>query len=285
MVAEEVLNEALAINRTLFGRSSIQAASSLNMLAVTIALDQRRLAEAIALYREAFEIREHISHPDAQSSFSSFAPTRPAAAWSDLGATVDAARSPARTSRPPAPLEAMPMQRESMAEVETALREAQRFAHTQYAKDSWEEAFYLALTVWVQLQEKKYEEAENNARQCLAIRLKLRPDDWSVFHTRHLLGAAQAGQKRFTEAEPLLIDGYHGMKQRRASMPDFHLPRLGESALRIIDFYTELQRPGKVAEWKAEFDGLDEDAKQTLVLKQPVAGAARHAVISAKPLP
>jgi serine/threonine protein kinase/tetratricopeptide (TPR) repeat protein len=279
--AEGVLNEALTINRRVFGQSSIQAASSINMLAVTIALDQRRLPEAIALYREAFEIRERINNPNATPAVStSPASVGSAATLGEIGAALSTARSEARASRPPSPLEALLMQRESMAEVENALREAQRFAHTQYAKDSWEEAFYLALTVWVQLQERKFEEAETHARQCLAIRLKLRPDDWSVFHAKHLLGAAQAGQKRFAEAETLLVEGYQGMKARRATMPDFHLPRIGESALRIIDFYTELKRPDKVAEWKSEFESLDDESKRSLVFKQPIAGASHAGTLT-----
>ena len=168
----------------------------------------------------------------------------------------------------------MLVQRDSMAEVENALREAQRFAHTQYAKDSWEEAFYMALTAWVLLQEKKFDEAETLARQCLAIRLKLRPNDWSVFHAKHMLGAAQAGQKRFEEAEPLLIEGYRGMKERRTGMPDFHIPRLGESALRIVDFYTDLKRTDKTAEWQAEFDRLDDEAKRSLVVSSRTSAPA-----------
>src|SRR5688500_1293964 len=190
--AESVLQEALDINRNVFGSWSVQAASSLNLLAVTVALDQRRLPEAIAFYREAFDIREHIKDPATAP-----APKTPATINSLSGirhALNDAPKDSRNTH--PLGLDALALQTESMAEVENALREAQRFAHTQYAKDSWEEAFYLALTAWVLLQEGKFSEAETPARQCLAIRIKLRPDDWSVFHAKHMLGAAMAGQSR-----------------------------------------------------------------------------------------
>jgi hypothetical protein len=40
------------------------------------------------------------------------------------------------------------------------------------------------------------------------------PDDWQSFDTRSLLGSALAGQKKFVEAEPLLVSGYEGMKHR-----------------------------------------------------------------------
>jgi tetratricopeptide (TPR) repeat protein len=254
-----VLREALGINRQVFGASSIQAASSLNILAVTIALDQRRLPEAIALYRDAFEIREQAKDPKSPRPPSPGTP-------GEIRDALGAAQATSRTTSPLVPMESMLIQRASLAEVENALREAQRFAHVQYAKDSWEEAFYLALTTWVLLQENKFDEAEAPARQCLAIRMKLRPDDWSVFHARHMLGAAQAGQKRYAEAEPLLLEGYLGMNERRASMPEFHIPRLGECVLRLIKFYQDLGRTDEAAKWQGEFNRLDAEAKRSLIV-------------------
>jgi tetratricopeptide (TPR) repeat protein len=268
--AEKALQEALEINRNVFGSWSVQAASSLNLLAVTVALDQRRLPDAIALYREAFDIRAHIKDPATAPA------PKSAATMKSLGEIGHALNVTAKEARPAHPLEldAVAGQTGSMAEVENALREAQRFAHTQYAKDSWEEAFYLALTTWVLLQEGKFSEAETPARQCLAIRLKLRPDDWSVFHARHMLGAALAGQRRLAEAEPLLLEGYRGVLERRASMPDFHLSRIGECILRIAEFYRKLGRPADAAKWQAEFNRLDTDAKRSLIVRPRSPSAA-----------
>ena len=125
----------------------------------------------------------------------------------------------------------------------------------------------LALTAWVLLQEKKFDDAEALARQCLAIRLKLRPDDWTVFHAKNMLGAAKAGQKRFAEAEALLLEGYRGMHERRATMPPFHLPRIGESVERIITFYTAAGRTDEVARWQSTFDHLEPEARRSLVTR------------------
>jgi serine/threonine protein kinase/Tfp pilus assembly protein PilF len=260
--AESVLTEALDINRRTFGATSLQAASSLNILAVTIALDQRRLPEAIGFYREAFEIRERAR----DSSFIPASNQEAIRSSSERSGALKTGSAVTAKPDPLAPMESMLIQRASLAEVENALREAQRFAHTQYAKDSWEEAFYLALTTWVLLQENKFAEAETPAQQCLAIRLKLSPDDWTVFHARHMLGAARAGQKRFADAEPLLLEGYRGMIERRATMPEFHLPRIGESVLRIIKFYRDVDRPDEVAKWQATFDRLDGEAKRSLIV-------------------
>jgi len=258
--AEEILSEALKISRQVFGPASPEAARAINLLAVTIALDQTRLPEAIGLYREAFDIRERLANPEAGA-------TRRSGVKAGLAAVEirgDAPSDQAGARALPG-LDAILAQREPLAEIEGALREAQQFARSQYAKDSWEEAFYLALTSWVLLQEKKFDEAEEITLRCLAIRLKLRPDDWSVFNAQHLLGAARAGQKRSTEAESLLIKGYEGMRDRAASIPPFHQPRLGEAVLRIVGFYAGIGRTDQVAKWQAEFNQLPREARQSLL--------------------
>lgn len=48
----------------------------------------------------------------------------------------------------------------------------------------------------------------------LAIREKSQPEDWSTFNTLSMLGQALLGQGKFTEAEPLLLQGCAGMLER-----------------------------------------------------------------------
>ena len=61
--------------------------------------------------------------------------------------------------------------------------------------------------------------AETLLRESLTIREKLAPDAWSTFNTQSTLGEALLGQKKHADAEPLLIKGYEGMKQRAAKVP------------------------------------------------------------------
>ena len=65
----------------------------------------------------------------------------------------------------------------------------------------------------------KYDEAEPVARECLALREKEIPDDWRTFNARSMLGGSLLGQKKYAEAEPLLLSGYEGMKQREEQHP------------------------------------------------------------------
>ena len=69
------------------------------------------------------------------------------------------------------------------------------------------------------LKQSKWSQAEPVLRECLAIRQKALPDDWSRFNTTSQIGAALLGQSRYAEAEALVIEGYMGMKARAAIIP------------------------------------------------------------------
>ena len=50
------------------------------------------------------------------------------------------------------------------------------------------------------------------------IREKSQPDVWNTFTAKAMLGAL-LGQKKYAEAEPLLLSGDEGMKQRAKTIP------------------------------------------------------------------
>ena len=70
----------------------------------------------------------------------------------------------------------------------------------------------LAILANARLHEGKFAEAERLARECLTIREIQIPDDWRTFNARSMLGGSLLGQKKYAEAEPLLLAGYQGMK-------------------------------------------------------------------------
>jgi hypothetical protein len=69
------------------------------------------------------------------------------------------------------------------------------------------------------LDQKKWAEAETTLTECLALRAKKQPDAWTTFNTRSLLGGALRGEQKYADAEPLLVTGYEGMKQREPTIP------------------------------------------------------------------
>jgi len=95
-------------------------------------------------------------------------------------------------------------------------------------------------------------DAELLLRECLAFREKTQPDDCSTFNTQSMLGGALLGQKKYTDAEPLLLKGYEGMKQREKSIPPAAATRIAESLDRLIELYTATNKPEDVKKWQAE---------------------------------
>ena len=61
-----------------------------------------------------------------------------------------------------------------------------------------------------------------------------------------------AGQKKYPEAEPLLIRGYEGLKARAADIPAKRQKVLTEAAARIVPFYEVWGKEDKAKEWKAK---------------------------------
>ena len=97
--------------------------------------------------------------------------------------------------------------------------------------------------------EGKFALSEALARGAVEVDQRKRPDDWERFRAESLLGASLAGQKKYAEAEPLLLEGYRGMEARkdRIAVPDrSHLDRAREW---IVQLYQAWGKPAKAAEW------------------------------------
>jgi hypothetical protein len=104
------------------------------------------------------------------------------------------------------------------------------------------------------MQQEKWAEAEAMLRECLTIRETKEPETWTTFGAMSLLGSSLVGQKRFEEAEPLLLKGYEGMKQREEKIPKTSGParRILDAIDRLIEFYTAMGKPDEVKKWQAE---------------------------------
>jgi hypothetical protein len=100
--------------------------------------------------------------------------------------------------------------------------------------------------------QQKWTAAESLFRECLTIREKTQPDVWTTFNTMSLLGGALLGQKKYTDAEPLLLKGYEGMKQREKTIPPQGVLRIPESLDRLIEFSSATNKPEEAKKWRAE---------------------------------
>jgi tetratricopeptide (TPR) repeat protein len=92
-------------------------------------------------------------------------------------------------------------------------------------------------------------EAEPILRECLALLAKTQPDHWRTFHTRSLLGGALLGQKKYKDAEPLLLAGYRGMMKRERAIPPPDRVRLTEALERLVQLSEAVGTRDKAADW------------------------------------
>jgi hypothetical protein len=119
-------------------------------------------------------------------------------------------------------------------------------------KDSPQLAYVLAQIGRAHLEQEQWAKAELVLLECLAIREKVQPNSWTTFNTYSTLGGALLGLKKYTEAEPLLLKGYLGMKEREKTIQPIGKDRLPEALDRLIDLYTAINRPNEVKHWRAE---------------------------------
>jgi hypothetical protein len=89
------------------------------------------------------------------------------------------------------------------------------------------------------------------------------PDDWLRYYAMTQLGVALVEQKKYAEAEPMLVDGYRGLKEREAKMSVPARKVLAAAAARIVALYEAWGRPDRAADWRKQL-GL------------PDPGAAAH---------
>ena len=109
---------------------------------------------------------------------------------------------------------------------------------------------------WALLEVKEFADAETLFRECLAIRQEREPDHWRTFNTISRLGEALVGQKKYAEAERLLIQGYDGLKLRPATPASQGKALLTEAIKRLMRLYEGWDKPDQAAKWRKELDSV-----------------------------
>jgi non-specific serine/threonine protein kinase/serine/threonine-protein kinase len=136
------------------------------------------------------------------------------------------------------------------AEAETLLA---KLADTRRRVLGGEHPDTLETLLWLgktRLRQHKFAEAETVLREALPLYEKAMPDSWQRYECENLLGASVAGQKNSADAERLLVSGYNGMFQRRATIDAANGPRLVQAGERVVQFYESSGNREKAAEWK-----------------------------------
>jgi hypothetical protein len=267
--AETAHREALDIRRKLLGNSSLEVAASLNNLAGVLR-DEEKLTEAESAFRESLAImrslfgEENSQTANALSGLSGVLERagRDAEA-EDLARQSWVIRRKLFGDEHPDSMDSM-HRLVSLLLKEAKLSEAQSLDQDLVARlrarlpaddPALAAAIYgLAATL---LKGGKLAEAEPLIRECLAVREKRLPDDWRTYSTRAMLGDNLLNQKKYADAEPFLLSGYQGMKDREAKIRGGNRVFLKKALQNLSQLYSATDRPDEAAQWKqklAEFD-------------------------------
>jgi len=259
---EALYSQILQIRRRAMGPEHPFTLAAMNNLAVLYA-DEGKDAQAEALNRQALEIRRRVlgpEHPETLMSVENLA-----CDYADEGKYSQAETLFAQTLE----IQRRVMGPESRFAINTLSdavfmyqREGKYTLSEAYAVEvlaarqhnlgrqsavTTESAADMALTC---LSQRKFAQSEPLAREAVEFDRKNRPDDWQRFRAESLLGASLAGQKKYAEAEPLLLEGYRGMLARRdrIGVPErYHLDRAREW---LVELYNAWSKPDKAGEWR-----------------------------------
>jgi tetratricopeptide (TPR) repeat protein len=236
--AEALYKQTLEIQLRVLGPEHPDTVRSMNNMA-NVYYSQGKYPHAEALYSRALEIRRRVlgaEHPNTLNSISNLAivyrsQCKYAQAEALFSRTLELER---RLLGPEHPVTlntlsdlAFLYQRQSkyrLAETHAAQAlDGRRRALGSEHPDTMASAADLAL---VYLSLGKFAESEPLARESLDFYRRKQPDEWQRFRAESLLGASLAGQKKYAEGEPQLLEGYRGMvaRRERIAVPDqYHL--------------------------------------------------------------
>jgi eukaryotic-like serine/threonine-protein kinase len=218
--AEPLLTRVLEIRRRVIGQEHPDTLLSINNLAL-LYLDRGELAEAEPLFVQAFETRRRVlgeEHPDSLVSMNNLA-----ALYRSQG---------------------------KYTEAEPLCAKVLEIRRRMLGPEHLETTNALAALGHVRMGQKKYAEAESLLSEAFHFHEKKNADGWQRYDVQSMLGASLALQARFTEAEPLLLAGYHGLVQRKGNIPIESRFALEQAGDRIVQLYRDWGNAEKAAEWR-----------------------------------
>jgi len=216
--AEVLHSQALEIKRRVLGPEHPDTLDSMNNLAATYGL-QGKYVQSEELFLRCLELKRRVfgpEHPDTLVTLSEFA-----FLYQRQGKYALAEKYAAQ---------ALAGQRHALG-----AEHAQTMAS----------AAHLALAY---VSQGKFAESEPIAREAMEVCQKKQPDDWQRFRAESVLGESLAGEKKYAEAEPLLLEGYQGMLARKDRIDVPNRYHLGLAHQWVVQLYRAWGKPGKAAE-------------------------------------
>jgi tetratricopeptide (TPR) repeat protein/predicted Ser/Thr protein kinase len=220
--AEALFRQALEINTRAFGAENFSTLISMESLASACALNGKP-TESEALFDKTLDISTRVLGPEHPMTLATLADS----------ASLYEQRTEYALAEPRA-IKAL---------------EGRRKAYGSDNDATMSSAGDLAL---LYVSEGKLADAESLALESLEFARKKQPDEWQRYGLECLLGAIRSGQKRYAEAEPLLLEGYRRMVERKDRMGAPNLFLLHRVRDWIVRLYEDWGRPDEAAKWKLE---------------------------------
>ena len=102
---------------------------------------------------------------------------------------------------------------------------------------------------------------------CMMFRQKNDKASWRTFHSQSVFGGELLTQKKYADAERLLVAGYQGLKVRQAAIPAADQRRLLQAVERLVQLYEATDRKEEAAKWRKELETVQQAQKK--LEKQP----------------
>jgi len=260
--AETLNTQTLEIRRRVLGPENPDTLKSMNNLA-SVYFDEGKYAQAEALFNQTLEIRRRVLGPEHHYTLKSMdnlasvyaAKGEYTQAEALYSQTLEIERRVLGAEHPDllvtiSGIASMYQREGKYAQAESYAAQALAGRRHALGSDDPETMSSAADLALAYLSQEKFGEAEPLAREPLEFFRKNQPDDWKQFRAESLLSASLTGQKKYAEAEPLLLEGYGGMAARkdRIAVPDwYHLDRARGW---IVQLYQAWGKPDKVSEWR-----------------------------------
>lgn len=120
-------------------------------------------------------------------------------------------------------------------------------------------ATYLSLVASLYLSDRRYDDAARAAAESIEVRSRDQPDDWRVFESKTILGAALTELGRFEVASVELHAGFDGLRERQELMPEgVRRKRLIDAARRLVRHYQKRGDGENTKRWSDQVRDLSE---------------------------
>ena len=272
--AEDLKTKTLAASRRILGPEHPYTLKVMSNLAVTYS-DEKKYAESEALNRQTCEIMRRVLGPEHPSTL--IALNNLSVAYKSMGKFRDAFAldtqvlvSFQRLLGPNHPntlasksnLSLDHLRLGQYHEAATLFRELldQRRRTLQPQDPSLlRTAYHLADALYL---EGRHKEAEALLRDDLAIYEVSMRDNWERYRCQSLLGAVLSAQKKYPDAEPLLLEGIEGLLRQESAIAWYAVGDPDRALRNLVDLYRAWGKPASAVKWKSQLHAREIAAKR-----------------------